>query len=32
SNQSWYRPLNNDVTAYLSKIEKENVNFIKQYE
>jgi len=32
SEQSWYRPLNNDVTAYLSKIEKENVNFIKQYE
>ena len=32
SSQSWYRALNNDVTAYLSKIEKENVNFIKQYE
>jgi hypothetical protein len=32
NSQSWYRSLNNDVTAYLSKIEKENVNFIKQYE
>jgi hypothetical protein len=32
SSQSWYRALNNDVTAYLSKIEKDNVNFIKQYE
>ena len=32
SQQSWYRPLNNDVTAYLSKIEKENVDFIKMYE
>lgn len=32
SNQSWYRPVNNDVNAYLSKIEKENINFIKQYE
>jgi hypothetical protein len=32
NSQSWYRALNNDVTAYLSKIEKDNVNFIKQYE
>lgn len=32
SNQSWYRPVNNDVNAYLSKIEKENINFIKRYE
>ena len=32
SQQSWYRPSNDDVTAYLSKIEKENVDFIKMYE
>ena len=30
--QSWYRPLNNDVTNYLSKLEAANVNFIKSYE
>lgn len=32
SQQSWYRPLYQDVTASLSAIEKRNVDFIKSYE
>ena len=32
NSQSWYKPLYNDVTNYLSKMEVENVNFIKRYE
>jgi hypothetical protein len=32
SNESWFKPLYNDVTNKLSYIEKTNVNFIKTYE
>ena len=32
SNESWFKPLYNDVTNKLSNIEKTNVNFIKTYE
>ena len=32
SNESWYKPMYNDVTSKLSYIEKTNVNFIKSYE
>ncbi|MEY3049804.1 MAG: hypothetical protein RL365_1842 [Bacteroidota bacterium] len=32
SRQSWYEPVNNDVTGLLSRIETENVNYIKSYE
>lgn len=30
--QSWYRPINQDVTYMISGIEKENAAFIKRYE
>ncbi|MCF0219554.1 MAG: YARHG domain-containing protein [Muribaculaceae bacterium] len=29
---SWYQPLYDDVSGKLSKIERENIKFIKQYE
>lgn len=32
SNQQWYEPVNKDVTSMLTNIEKENAEYIKNYE